>query len=247
VRYRGSPAGFITTIIVLAAALLGSGSLAAWEDCSPLDHSGEWEYRHERADSARTEDDLRELFENPTVIEARATRTAENDARIETLTETHAVFPVDAASMMRTLRSNDILTSFMPNLGDHEVVCRVSEDVERQRQRTDFGLLIFSLGTEYVIDVEYVDRGPEVYSSRWVLVESLDGRMSYLYGSWYFESIVLDGEPATYVRHYARTGLTTRVPGVRAFIERRLEGEVTHLFTAFYEEAADRFGRTVLR
>ncbi|MFW5743892.1 MAG: hypothetical protein ACOC2D_11515 [Spirochaetota bacterium] len=246
-RHHSLPAGFITTVIVLTAVLAGGRSLVAWEDCSPVDHAGEWEYRHERCDSARTEDELRELFENPTVIEAGATRTAEDSARIETLSETHAVFPVDAASMMQTLRSNDILTSFMPNLGDHEVVCRLSDNVERQRQRTEFGLLIFSLGTEYVIDVEYVDRGPEVYSSRWVLVESLDGRMSYLYGSWYFESIVLDGDPATYVRHYARTGLTTRAPGVRAFIERRLEGEITDLFTAFYEEASARFGRTVLR
>lgn len=227
--------------------MLAAPSLAAWDDCSPVDHSGEWEYRHERADSARSEEQLRALVENPTVIEAAATPANEEGARVDTLTQTHAVYPVDPTSMMKTLRSNDALTSFMPNLRDHEVVCRLSERMERQRQQTDFGLLVFSLGAEYVIDVEYVDLGPDVYSSRWALVESLDGRMSYLYGSWYFESISLDGAPATYVRHYARTGLTTRVPGARGFIDRRLEGEVTHLFSVFYDEAARRFGRTVLR
>ncbi|MFW5743440.1 MAG: hypothetical protein ACOC2D_09190 [Spirochaetota bacterium] len=239
-------AASLAVLIVLAGSLVATPALGAWDDCEPIDHSGEWEYRHERAESARTEAQLRALFENPTVIEAAAVPTDERGASIDTLTQTHAVFPVDTASMMRTLRSNDILTSFMPNLGDHEVVCRLSDHVERQRQRTDFGRLIFKLGTEYVIDVEYVDVGPDVHSSRWALVESLDGRMSYLYGSWYFESITLDGTPATYVRHYARTGLTTRVPGVRAFIDRRLEGQVTNLFTVFYQEAARRFGRTVL-
>lgn len=247
VRHHRRASAGLAALIVLTASLLAPAALSAWDDCARRDHSGEWEYRHRRAESAQTNEQLRSLFENPTVIEAAATQTDERGASIDTLTQTHAVYPVDAASMMRTLRSNEILTSFMPNLGDHEVVCRLSEHVERQRQRTDFGLLMFTLGTEYVIDVEYVDLGPDVYSSRWVLVDSLDGRMSYLYGSWYFESITLDGAPATYVRHYARTGLTTRVPGVRGFIDRRLGGEITHLFKVFYEEAARRFGRTVLR
>jgi len=215
----------------------------AWQDCDPVDHEGAYEDRFGRSELARTDEQLRALYENPTVIASSATRTDEQGARIETLTETHAVLPVAAADLMQTLTANDRLTDFMPNLSDHEVVCRPAENVSRQRQRTDFGLLFFSLGTEYVIDVHYPFSGPDRYGSHWVLVDSIDGRMAFIYGSWYFEAIELDGRPATYVRHYARTGLTTSVPGVRVFIEPRLQGEITALFDAFYEEALVRHGR----
>ena len=192
---------------------------------------------------ARTESDLRELFENPTVIDSSAIRTDEDGASVETLTETHAVFPVAAADMMATLTANATLTDFMPNLTEHEVVCRPAESVSRQRQRTDFGVLFFSLGAEYVIDVEFTFDGPDRYGTHWVLVESLDGRMAYIYGSWYFETATLDGQEVTYVRHYVRSGLTTRVPGVRAFVAPRLKSEITTLFNKFYDEAVRQHGR----
>lgn len=222
---------------------LTTAAPAAWEDCEPMNHRGEYEDRFGRSSLARTESDLRELFENPTVIDSSAIRTDEDGASIETLTETHAVYPVAASDMMATLTANAILTDFMPNLSEHEVVCRPAENVSRQRQRTDFGVLFFSLGTEYVIDVEFPFEGPDRYGSHWVLVESLDGRMAYIYGSWYFETAMLDGEEVTYVRHYVRSGLTTRVPGVRAFVAPRLEPEITTLFNEFYAEAVRRHGR----
>lgn len=222
---------------------LSTVSLPGWEACEPIDHSGRYEDRFGRSRLARTEADLRELFENPTVVESSASRTDEDGARVETLTETHAVYPVAASDMMDTLTANAILTSFMPNLSEHEVVCRPAENISRQRQRTDFGVLIFSLGTEYVIDVEFTDDGPDRYGSHWVLVESLDGRMAYIYGSWYFETVTLDGEEVTYARHFVRSGLTTRVPGVRAFVAQRLEGEITSLFDAFYAETVRQHGR----
>jgi hypothetical protein len=226
---------------------LSAPALFADEDCARVDHEGEWESRHGRAPSAENEDELRALFERPTAIEAVAERTDEAGARIETRTETHAVYPVDAAALMETLTDDETLVGFMPNLGEHEILCEFPDNVERQRQRTDFGLRVFRLGTEYIIDVQYLRDSPDTHASRWVLVDSVDGRMAYIYGSWYFESVTLDGAEATYVRHYARTGLTTRVPGVRLFVDRRLEREITNLFTVLYEEAARRFGRTALR
>jgi hypothetical protein len=132
----------------------------------------------------------------------------------------------------------------MPSLADHEVLCNHGPDASRQRQRTDFGVLIFSLGTEYIIDVEHVLTGPDAYASHWALVESVDGRLGYLYGSWYFERVQVDGQVMTYVHHFVRTGLTTRVPGVRAFVRARLEPQIVGVFSELYEEAAERYGRT---
>ena len=190
------------------------------------------------------EDALRALLESPIVFVSAASSTREAGARVDTLTETHAVYPVHPSSMMGTLKDDAQLTGFMPNLADHEIVCTLEEGSSRQRQRTDFGVLIFSLGAEYLIDVEHVQTGPDVFASRWALVDSLDGRLGYLYGSWFFELIELDGVPMTYVRHYVRTGLTTRVPGVRAFVGSRLAPQMEGVFNALYEESVRRFRRS---
>lgn len=234
-------------LTVAASLVLPFARAYAWDRCVFIDHAAAWEDRHGRAPSATTQDELRALFENPTVIESAAVATDEAGASIETRTETHAVYPVSTTAMTTMLTTEEILESFMPNLGDHEVVCQLTDSIQRQRQSTDFGVLIFTLATEYVIDVETVAHDEQTFASRWVLVDSLDERMAYIYGSWYFEAVTLDGRPATYVRHYGRTGLTTRVPGVRHFIDRRLENEITNLFTVFYEATAERYGRTALR
>lgn len=214
------------------------------DDCVPTHTRSEFEHRFGRSPLARTAEALRALVGRPTVIESGATRTDEDGASLQTMTETHAVYPVRARSLMATLNDPDALLRFVPNLGDHEIVCVPDSSMSRQRQRVDFNVLLFELGTEYVIDVRYVDQGPDVYSSNWVLVDSPDGRMAFIYGSWYFEDIEVDGRPMAYVRHYARTGLTSRVPGLRLFVAGRLEDEITGLFEALYTETARVHGRT---
>ncbi|MFW5683984.1 MAG: hypothetical protein ACOC1I_03960 [Spirochaetota bacterium] len=238
---------FIPVALFLSVALFArADDNEWWRTCAVPDYTGEYEYRHERATDARTQDDLRALYENPTVIRAYTESASEGGAAIETLTETHAVFPIRAESILATLQDDDTLTTFVPNLGDHEVVCRFADNHFRQRQRTDFGFLFLRFSSEYVIDVEYVDYGPGEYGSRWVLVESIDGQIAYNYGSWYFEEIMLDGRRATYVRHYARTGLTSGFPGAQLVVGGRLEGEMRNLFRVFYEETVRRYGRVTL-
>lgn len=224
-----------------------SVSAAAWEECEPIDHSDAWEQRYGRGPDAVTTAQLRGLFESPRIVDSHAIHTDEEGASVETMTETHAVYPILPADLMATITSNERLTEFMPRLGEHSIVCHPADGLSRQRQRTEFGLLLFDLGTEYVIDVNYPSSGPDVFSSRWVLVDSLDDRMAYIYGSWYIERVELDGVPMSYVRHYVRTGLTTRVPGVRLFVERRIESEILNLFASLYEEATVQFGKVATR
>lgn len=214
------------------------------DECAPTHTESQFEHRFGRSPLARTQDELRALIESPTVISSHAIRTDEDGAHLETMTETHAVYPVRARALMATLNDPDALLRFVPNLGDHEIVCLPDARMSRQRQRVDFDVLLFELGTEYVIDVRYVDQGPNAWSSNWVLVDSPDGRMAYIYGSWYFEDVVIDGRTMAYVRHYARTGLTSRVPGLRLFVAGRLSGEITSLFEALYSETARLHGRT---
>lgn len=231
--------------LLCALAVVSAPPLVAsdWEACAAIEH--EYRDRFGRAPSARTDAELRSLLENPTFLHAGASHASDDTgATVDIMTETHAVYPVRAADLNLTFGENEDLPSYMPNLSRHEVICHPTRGVSRQRQTTDFGVLVFSLGSDYIIDVEYVHTGPQAYSSRWALVESLDGRLAYLYGSWYFESVRIDGMEATYVHHFARTGLTTSVPGVRAFAGRRADDGIIDVFDAVFEETARRFGRT---
>jgi hypothetical protein len=213
------------------------------EPCRPVDH--DFRDRFGRAPTARTQAQLKALFENPTFLRSGATHTdGPNDATIDILTESHVVYPIRVADVNAAFGEYQDLPSFVPNLLEHVVMCHPSPGISRQRQRTGFKLLVFSLGSDYVIDVEYVHNGPNAYSSRWVMVKSLDGRLAYLYGSWYFEAVRIDGVEATYVHHYGNTGLTTRVPGVRAFVDRRVDDGIRDVLAAVYEETVRRFGRS---
>lgn len=215
------------------------------QPCEPVASPAEFEDRFGRAPSARTAEDLVALMENPTLLHAAAEHTdGPNDATINIMTETHVVYPVRASDLARVFAEDAPLIDYMPNLAEHEIICRPAGNVTRTRQRVDFGPIIFSLGTEYIIDVQHLAKGPDVYANRWMLVESLDGRLAYNYGSWYYESVEVAGIPATYVHHYARGGLTTRVPGVRFFANRRAGGSVIEVLEAAYAEAVRRFGRT---
>ncbi len=229
----------LTTLLALLLPLPVTVAQAA-EPCAPSTAGLRFESRHARLPSATSADALRSLVESPVVFARSATFTNEDGARIQTLTEAHAVYPINPAHMMAGLQDAARLTGFMPNLAEHEVVCSLDGVSSRQRQRTDFGVLVFSLGAEYLIDVLHVETGPETFASQWALVDSVDGRLGFLYGSWFFESVDVDGTPMTYVRHYVRTGLTTRVPGVRGFVNGRLESQIVGVFEALYAEAIRR-------
>lgn len=227
--------GLLSTVLIVNAE----------ESCVPVATAADFEDRFGRAPSARSSEDLAGLLENPTLLHAGAEHTdGPNGATIDIMTETHVVYPVRVSDLARVFAEDAPLPEYMPNLAEHEIICRPAADISRTRQRIDFGPMIFSLGTEYIIDVQHLAGGPEVYANRWILVDSLDGRLAYNYGSWYYEAVEIDGQPATYVHHYARTGLTTRVPGVRFFADRRAGGGVIEVLEAAFSEATRRFGRT---
>jgi hypothetical protein len=245
-RRRGGAARrvarFVTGFVFALLPLVAVGA-SDNEPCRPVDH--DFRDRFGRAPTARTQAQLKALFENPTFLRSGATHTdGPNDATIDILTESHVVYPIRVADVNAAFGEYQDLPSFVPNLLEHVVMCHPSPGISRQRQRTGFKLLVFSLGSDYVIDVEYVHNGPNAYSSRWVMVKSLDGRLAYLYGSWYFEAVRIDGVEATYVHHYGNTGLTTRVPGVRAFVDRRVDDGIRDVLAAVYEETVRRFGRS---
>jgi hypothetical protein len=227
--------------VILLLILIGA--LPAWSQCTPTIPMDEFIYKFGLFDEVHTHADLLALLENPTVITAEAVP-AGPDVEASTIatTEIHVLYPIEASAMVETLNDAESLTSFMPNLAVHETICRIGPNMVKQFQRTEFNVLFLTFGTEYLIDVYYALNGPEEYGSYWGMYESVDDKLAYQYGSWYFKNITIDNRQYTYVRHFSTNGVKTRVPGLRMMIERSAGERVGNVIDALYHEAASRYG-----
>jgi len=218
---------------------------AVWAQCSPSIPADEFVYRFGVADSIGSDSGLLALLETPTVLTAEAVPAGEGDpAATVATTETHALYPIAAEAMVETLKDAEALTDFIPDLAIHETICGDGQDLIKQFQRTEFNVLFLTFGTEYLIDVYYAINGPEEFGSYWGMYESLDGKLAYQYGSWYFKNVVIDGRQYTYVRHFTTNGVNTRIPGLRLIIERSAGGRIAEMIDAIYREAVSRYGNT---
>jgi hypothetical protein len=205
----------------------------------------EFQFRFGFAPGATREEELRDLIEQPVVFRMEAVPAPSgSDAATLITTETHAVYPVEPGAMVAVLKDESHLTDIMPDLVVHETICRHSATMIKQRQRTEFRVLFFRFGTEYLIDIHYALESENEYGSYWGMYESLDGRLSHQFGSWYFHAVEIDGQPYPYVRHFITTGVTSRVPGLRMVTERSAPGRVIAMFDAVYRETVRRYGTT---
>ena len=205
----------------------------------------EFIYRFGFAGSVQDDSDLLALLENPTVFTVEAVPAGDDDpAATVATTEAHVLYPIRAEALAETLNDAESLTRFIPDLVIHETLCRNGPHMIKQLQRTEFHVLFFTFGTEYLIDVHYVINGPEEYGSYWGMYESLDGKLAYQYGSWYFRNVVIDGRQYAYVRHFTMNGLNSRIPGLRMIIERQADERIIEMIDAIYREAVRRYGNT---
>ena len=205
----------------------------------------EFIYRFGVVPGIQGDSDLLALLENPTVLTVEAVPAGDDDtAATVVTTETHALYPVDALAIVNVLKDTETLVGIIPDLAIHETLCTSGSDMRKEWQRTEFRVLFFTFGTEYLIDVHYAINGPEEYGSYWGMYESLDGKLAYQYGSWYFRNVSIRGRQYTYVRHFIRTGVNSRVPGLRMIIRSNAGKRVTTMIDAIYREAVRRYGNT---
>jgi hypothetical protein len=232
------PAASIFVVVLLLA-----GAASGWSQCVPSVPQADFVYRFGLADGIRSDADLLVLLENPMVItsQARATEPGDPAATIAT-TDTHVLYPIEAQSIVATLNDAESLTGFIPDLAIHETLCRNGPDMVKQFQRTEFNVLFFTFGTEYLIDVHFALNGPQEYGTYWGMYESVDGKLAYQYGSWYFKNVVIDGRQYAYVRHFTTSGVNSRIPGLRIIIERSAGDRIIEMLDAIYREAASRYG-----
>lgn len=217
----------------------------AWSQCVPSIPMDEFVYRFGIAGNVHSDSDLLALLENPTILTVEAVPAGDDDSAATVVTtETHALYPVDALAIVNALKDAETLVGIIPDLAIHETLCTSGPDMRKELQRTEFHVLFFTFGTEYLIDVHYALNGPEEYGSYWGMYESLDGKLAYQYGSWYFRNLSIHGRRYTYVRHFIRTGVNSRVPGLRMIIRSNAGKRVTEMIDAVYREAVKRYGNT---
>jgi len=240
VNYRARIRFFL---LISGILLVPASGTAAEEPCLPVAESeADFENRFGRHQSAREESQLRRLLEAPAILEAGAARVdGPGEARIEILTDSHVVYPVAFSQFATVFGEVEAQTRYIPHLVESRIICFPSQAVIRQYQRLEIGPKALALGPEYHLDVWRKTDEEDVLAIEWLLAESLDGRLAYNYGSWYVQAVTVDDTPATYIRHYGRNGLTTRVPGVRFLADRGARGEVKTLLAALYEEVTRRY------
>ncbi len=234
-------------LVALLFVALGTAGAAApaWTQCAPSIPMNEFVYRFGIAGEVHGDSDLLALLENPTILTVEAVPAGDdNTAATVVTTETHALYPVDALAIVNALKDAETLVEIIPDLAIHETLCTGGPNMRKELQRTEFRVLFFTFGTEYLIDVHYAINGPDEYGSYWGMYESLDGKLAYQYGSWYFKNVMIDGRQYTYVRHFIRTGVNSRVPGLRMIIRNNAGKRVTAMIDAVYREAVKRYGNT---
>ena len=205
-------------------------------DCVPSVPIREMEFRHGLVDGFDTEGDLRGLIEMPmfTVSEVRPNR-GNDPAALVVSTDTHVLYPVAPETMFDVLKDLASLPAVVPGLEFAVNLCK--QEFTRQHQRSEVTVLLFTVGTEYVIDLYTPLEGPNEWGTYWGLSESLDGKMAYQFGSWYFRSVVIDDQEYTYVRHYLNNGFTFRVPGINSLVKRNAKDRVLAVLDSVYREA----------
>lgn len=213
--------------------------------CEPTVADESFRYRFGVAGVIDKNRQLLDLLERPTSIHVSAVPAPDGDpaATIAT-TETHVLYPIHPFAMVEVLRDDETLSDYIPDLAVHETICTNGPDMIKQFQRTEFDVLFLTFGTEYLIDVHYILDGPDEYGSYWGMYESLDGKLAYQYGSWYFRSVEIEGRQYTYVRHFTQNGVKTRIPGLRFIVERSAGGRVSEMMDSIYREAVNRHGTT---
>ena len=217
----------------------------AWSQCPPSVPIDDLEYRFGLADTVKDDEDLLTLLDTPTVITVEAVPAPPGDpATTVATTETHVLYAIEAAAMTDVLRDAATLSEIIPDLAIHRTLCGSGSDMVKQMQRTEFNVLFFKFGTEYLIDVRYAMNGPEEYGSYWGMYESLDGKLAYQYGSWYFRNVIIEDRNYTYVRHFIINGVKSRIPGLRLIVQRSAGNRISAMLDAIYREAVSRHGNS---
>jgi hypothetical protein len=186
--------------------------------------------------------DLEALLEDPTALENRVyEERIDGENRTAAVADYHVVYPVSFRDLRRVLLDLENQEEVISSVSDSRVECSALDQwphYYRQRLITEFGFLFFSAQYDNRIHV-FVEStgGRSELRQKFVLAEALDDKMLRSRGSWYLESVRVNGRPATYLRYYYENAFAESPAGLQFALNRFSEGEVRKTLDSLYNEA----------
>ncbi len=219
--------------------LTGLVYTARGQECSPpKDARDDWELTSVDVSS------LAEDIGNPRTIDHETEELNGEDAKLATTTDMHALYDVPLRSFEEVIRDINEHEDFVPRIEESDVICSDGKPATYARVHHDLSFKFLFFGSDYSYRVHYFiddtieDEG--VFRTWWTLEESIDGAMSEITGSWYFERVEIDGTEYTYVRYATRTHFRETVAGLKRAFQRFGARDVARMMDAMRDEAVTR-------
>lgn len=226
-------------LVVCLLLLTGIPYAVPAQECSPPEQArDEWNLR------AVNVSDLLDDIGNPRVIRHETQKLDREDAKLATSTDMHALYDVPLRAFEQVIRDINAHEDFVPRIVESTVVCSDADPATYARVRHDLSFKFLFFGSDYSYRVHYFIEDMleerEALRTWWTLDESIDGDMSAITGSWYFERIDLNGTEYTYVRYATQTVFRETVFGLKGAFQRFGANDVARMMDAMRDEAVTR-------
>ncbi|WP_020614160.1 hypothetical protein [Sediminispirochaeta bajacaliforniensis] len=159
-----------------------------------------------------------------------------------TITDSQALFMLSARSIILCLLDHDGEASMYPRLVYSKDLTpeRSFDKPHIQEVRTEFTFVGIGDSFSYRLERYPLFFPDGSFLITWRLKESLDGKMSQLYGSWYVKPLepTSDGTPRTYIRNFVNTVFPDPIPGTTLAMKLFGTSDLRGFFKALESAAA---------
>lgn len=181
------------------------------QEIPDISNSSIFEYR----DHMEPVDSLKELLNNPSVIESQIYSEKKDDVKIlNTLFDSHAIFEIPIYKLIDLVLDLENEHNIFPRLYSTKDL-NPSDPLwhpHLQEVKASFKFGIFGQDYNYIFYKIPELRKDGSFLIKWNLYKSIDGKFDYSFGSWYMKEIIFNGKKYTYIRNYVHYGIIDYPP-----------------------------------
>jgi hypothetical protein len=180
---------------------------------------------------------LRQIFNNPKVVTAEVSKKTGNEDGpwISMYADVHVYTDISLENMDAVVTAYEDYPAFFTQVKNVQV--RRSMEGVYQSFKVIVGLMGFSVESNYTVLVEEIVRTPSKLILKYSHVSD-DGSIKDVHGTWYLESLSLDGKPGTYMRYTSTSRVIQKFPLQRIIMAMFAGSEHTQLIHRFLNSAS---------
>lgn len=171
-------------------------------------------------------------------------RDKENERRLLTTTDFHAVFPVsfrELRTLLSEVEDEDDIYSRITHTHD---LTPEKGQLKPHLQEVKTAFRFFGIGVEqhYILTKKAEQISDKEFIVKWNLAESLDGKFYQYYGSWYIKKLPSHSgtnRPRTYIRNFTSLGFINPPRGTKLVYRLFLDNEIEKFFHELYDETVE--------